>query len=300
MVSFPLVLAALTYGLPVRCQSAEASWEATQLTAQQQEKLKERDRYGEEADKHRSEGKLKEAIAAAKKMLAVEREVYGDVHEEVAGSLEMLADMHEQLEAWDAARKVRQEVLEIKSTLFGKGHYRATDARLALTNLERLSRLRTDERRRLKEAKQFLRQVLRLFREGKSKSAIPMAERLAAIRKELLGDEHPSYVTSLNNLAVLYESTGEYAKAEPLYVHAKEIRKRILGEEHPHYVQSLNNLGLLYHSVGDYAKAEALLVLALEISERVLGEQHLDYAQSLNNLGLLYHSMGKYSNAEPL
>ena len=38
---------------------------------------------------------------------------------------------------------------------------------------------------------------------------------------------------SLNNLAVLYVTTGAYAQAEPRYQRALAIREKVLGPEHP-------------------------------------------------------------------
>jgi CHAT domain-containing protein/tetratricopeptide (TPR) repeat protein len=115
-----------------------------------------------------------------------------------------------------------------------------------------------------------------------------------------LGEEHPSYAASLNNLAELYSSMGEYAKAEPLHIAARDIWKRVLGEEHPAYATSLDNLAGLYQSMGEYAKAEPLFVEARDIRKRVLGEEHPDYATSLNNLAVLYKSRGEYVKAETL
>ncbi len=60
--------------------------------------------------------------------------------------------------------------------------------------------------------------------------------------KAALGENHPDYAQSLNNLASLYEAMGDYAKAEPLYRQALEIRKRALGENHPDFAESLSNL----------------------------------------------------------
>src|SRR5437867_3327547 len=97
-------------GLPA-LPAAEKEPKPPPLTAAQKERLKERDKYGELTAKYRKEGKLPEAIAAAEKMLAIEREVFGNFHEDVAGSLEQLAEMHEQREDFAAARKARQEVL---------------------------------------------------------------------------------------------------------------------------------------------------------------------------------------------
>jgi CHAT domain-containing protein len=105
---------------------------------------------------------------------------------------------------------------------------------------------------------------------------------------------------SLNNLALLYKSIGEYTRAERLHVQARDIRKRVLGEEHPNFAHSLNNLALLYQSIGEYTRAEPMYVQARDILHRVLGAEHPRNAQTLNNLAGLYHSMGEYARAEPL
>jgi CHAT domain-containing protein/Flp pilus assembly protein TadD len=233
-------------------------------------------------------------------MLAIEREMYGNVHADVAGSLELLAEMQEESKAWDAARQARQKVLHVVAKLFGEGHYRVVDARLALAHVDRLARLTNEQRQQLAEADELEGRVLQLFGQGKHRSAIPLARQVMVTRKQLLGQEHPEYATSINNLAFAYCSAGEYAKAKPLYVQTLEIKRRILGEEHPSYATSLNNLATLYVSLGHYTKAEPLLAQALEIDKRVRGEKRPDNVQSVNNLACLYYSMGDYPKAESL
>jgi tetratricopeptide (TPR) repeat protein len=56
-----------------------------------------------------------------------------------------------------------------------------------------------------------------LYQAGKFTEAIPLAERALALGVKALGPEHLDVATSLNNLALLYESQGRYAEAEPLY-----------------------------------------------------------------------------------
>jgi len=116
----------------------------------------------------------------------------------------------------------------------------------------------------------------------------------------VLGPEHPSTATSLNNLALLYDNQGLYAKAEPLYQRALAIYEKALGPEHPDTATSLNNLAGLYASQGLYAKAEPLYQRALAIDEKALGPEHPDTAIDLNNLAALYDSQGLYAKAEPL
>ena len=72
--------------------------------------------------------------------------------------------------------------------------------------------------------------------------AEPLFRQALEIRKKALGESHPDYATSLNNLAVLYRAMGDYARAEPLFRQALEIQKKALGESHPDYATSLNNL----------------------------------------------------------
>ena len=135
---------------------------------------------------------------------------------------------------------------------------------------------------------------------GRYSDAQPLYERALAIREQMLGEQHPSTATSLNNLAELYGAQGKYVEAEPLYERALAIYEQVLGEEDPSTLMSLNNLAGFYNVQGKYWEAEPLYKRALVISEQVLGEQHPDTAMSLNNLAMLYDAQKKYGEAEPL
>ncbi|MEM8717231.1 MAG: toll/interleukin-1 receptor domain-containing protein, partial [Cyanobacteria bacterium P01_G01_bin.4] len=93
--------------------------------------------------------------------------------------------------------------------------------------------------------------------------AEPLFQDALAMRKRLLGDEHPAVARSLNNLAGLYKDQGRYSEAEPLLQEALVMRKRLLGTEHPAVATSLNNLAALYDDQGRYSDAEPLLLQAL-------------------------------------
>ena len=51
--------------------------------------------------------------------------------------------------------------------------------------------------------------------------------------KRLLGEEHPSVATSLNNLAALYANQGQFEGAALLLEQALRMFRLLLGEEHP-------------------------------------------------------------------
>jgi CHAT domain-containing protein/tetratricopeptide (TPR) repeat protein len=144
------------------------------------------------------------------------------------------------------------------------------------------------------------RQVVGLYQQGRYRQALLLATQVCEGARQVLGEDHPQYATSLNNLAGLYCGTGEYARAEPLFRQASDILRRALGDSHPSYAASLNNLAELYRAVGEYARAEPLLRQASEIWRQARGENYPDYVTSLSNLGLLYGNMGHYARAEPL
>jgi CHAT domain-containing protein/Tfp pilus assembly protein PilF len=269
-------------------------------TAAQRERLKDRDRLAAEVSTLRAAGKLAEAVAACAKKLAIEREVLGDAHDEVAESLDQLAGLHEEREDFPAARTARQEVLKIQIRLHGEQDWRAADARRALADLDRLAGMAPEQRRRLAEARRADEEAERFSEAGKYAQALTPARKAVEVKKQLLGEEHPDYANSLSNLARMYQDMGNYAQAEPLFQRAREIWKRALGEQHPDYATALHNLALLYQATGEFARAEPLVKQSLEITKGAQGDDDPEYATSLNNLAYLYWATGDYAKAEPL
>ncbi|GAB5520625.1 MAG: hypothetical protein RhofKO_28760 [Rhodothermales bacterium] len=131
-------------------------------------------------------------------------------------------------------------------------------------------------------------------------SMMPHLHMLVEERARVLGLDHPSTLTSMNNLAGLLDSTGRYGEAEPLYRQALEGSERVLGLDHPDTLLSVNNLAGLLDSTGRYGEAEPLYRRALEGSERVLGLDHPSTLSSMNNLAYLLQATGRYGEAEPL
>ena len=152
----------------------------------------------------------------------------------------------------------------------------------------------------LKEALELNQQAVQLYKQGKYREAIAIAQRSLAIYEKVLGAEHPNVATSLNNLAALYKSQGNYQAAEPLYKRSLAIREKTLEAEHLDVSQSLNNLAESYREQGNYQAAEPLYKRSLAIFEKALGAEHPNVATSLNNLALLYREQGNYQAAEPL
>jgi tetratricopeptide (TPR) repeat protein len=67
------------------------------------------------------------------------------------------------------------------------------------------------------QVEELIRQAKALQAKGAYAEAAGLWEQILAIVEQLLGPEHPSTATSLNNLAELYRNQGRYGDAEPLY-----------------------------------------------------------------------------------
>jgi CHAT domain-containing protein/tetratricopeptide (TPR) repeat protein len=141
-------------------------------------------------------------------------------------------------------------------------------------------------------------EVVRLYKAGKYAEATEKAKQLIAIREKVLGPEHPSVGSALNNLAELYSVQGLHAEAERLFKRSLSVYEMALGPDHTNAGNPLNNLAGLYQAQGRYAEAEPLFTRSLAIGERALGPEHPDVATSLNNLAGLYQAQGRYPQAE--
>jgi tetratricopeptide (TPR) repeat protein len=262
------------------------------------------------------QGKFKEAIPLAEKLVALTKQARGEDDAETAASINLLARLYESSGDYAKAEPLYKEALEIRQKVLGREH---PDTAGSLNNLGLLYWYMGNYAKAeplLKEALEFFQKTqgredpstvislnnlgLLYLDMGDYAKAELLLEEALKIRRKVLSPEDPDTATSLNNLAELYRAMGEYAKAEPLYREALEIRQKVFGREHPDTAESLDNLAGLYWAIGDYAKAEPLYKEALEIRQKVLGREHPDTATSLNNLAALYRDMGDYAKAEPL
>jgi tetratricopeptide (TPR) repeat protein len=132
------------------------------------------------------------------------------------------------------------------------------------------------------------------------REAEPLLHEAIAIGETMLGREHPVVGVRLNNLALLYWTTGRYAEAEPCYREAIAIGDSTVGRRHADVAARLNNLARLLNDTGRRAEAEPLFREAIAIGESTLGRAHPEVAVWLNNLAILLNESGRNDEAEPL
>jgi CHAT domain-containing protein/tetratricopeptide (TPR) repeat protein len=157
-----------------------------------------------------------------------------------------------------------------------------------------------DRDARLAEAKRLDEQIATLYTAGHYDEAISLAKMSVAIRKEVLGAEHPDVGTAINNLAALYYLIGNYEQAEQLFKQCLAIAKQAFGPKHVDVADALHNLGALYYETGDYQQAKSSYEEALALRKELLGLKHPSVASSFNGLAQVYADEGDYVQAEQL
>src|SRR5262245_27327008 len=139
-------------------------------------------------------------------------------------------------------------------------------------------------------------QLAQLFRQGRYRDALPLAEQLCDRAKAELGEDHLDYARALNHLANLRRELAHYAGPEAPYLQALRVKRAALGKDHPEYAASLADLGHLYEALANYPQAESLYNQALAVRRQALGD-HPDTARSLNDLATLHNLLGREEEA---
>jgi CHAT domain-containing protein/tetratricopeptide (TPR) repeat protein len=130
--------------------------------------------------------------------------------------------------------------------------------------------------------------------------ALALHREALALRRDLLGSDHPGFANSLHNLAVVHVRMGDLAAAEPLLRQALAIAQAHVKEDRPGCALTLNALSSLRWQRGDYAEAERLLGEALTVLRASPDEHRPRLADVLGNLATLRKQMGNYAEADAL
>jgi tetratricopeptide (TPR) repeat protein len=124
-------------------------------------------------------------------------------------------------------------------------------------------------------------------------------------RRQVLGDDAPDTLYSLNNLGGLLLSRAQADRsilnqAEPLLRSAFEASARSLKDDDPLKPFVLNNYATALRMQGRLKEAEPIFSQALSLRQRFLSENHPNTLDSLYVSATLLQQLGRNTDAEPL
>ncbi|MBE6612950.1 MAG: tetratricopeptide repeat protein [Ruminococcaceae bacterium] len=256
------------------------------------------------------QGAYQKAIAIEEAVYEARRGTLGEEHPDtlvIAGNLSLT---YSHAGEYAKALALQEKVYDLKCRILGEEH---PEAIISLDNLALLYGA-CDAYEKLASAESFSQQAgkaadfgtvmrgLRKVVKGQMASenyekAAALGEKAYALKCREYGEEHPSTVLSLGNLAVAYGRLQEYGKAVPLEEKVYAWNCRQYGEEHPSTLRALGNLSVTYSNLYRYEQASTLCKKAYLQKATVLGEEHPSTLLALSNFAWSCGLQGDYTEA---
>lgn len=191
------------------------------------------------ARSYRARRNYGEAKRLFKRVLALQEDLLGPMHPDVAESLNCLGLCYRAQGKREKAKPLFERALTIRDSALDP-----QDPRIA-TSLNNLA--------------------LVYGAAGEHALAEPLLERSLAIMEKCFDPEHPRVAISLHNLAELYRALGKHEQAEPLYERAIKIWERARGKHHPQVARVLEHYALLLTEMKRPAQAATFAARAQAI-----------------------------------
>ena len=207
-------------------------------------------------------GQYNQAKKFHEKSLAIQKEIYGEHHCDVAASYNNLGLVCCDLGEYNQAKEYYEKSLAIKKEIY-HGEYHS-DVAQSYNNLGNVYR----KLRQYNQAKEY-------------------HEKSLAIKKEIYDEHHGDVATSYNNLGTVYRYLGQYNQAKEYLEKSLAIRKKIYGEHHGDVATSYHNLGAVYSDLGQYNQSKEYFKKSLDIRKEIYGEEHPDVKRTFTNLRLV-------------
>jgi len=269
-------------------------------------------RYAGLLEKH--QGQYEAAKASVEKALKIHGELKNRDRKGVFACRVDLGLILDECGRGDDAVALFEELLVEAKELFGEGSVRYS---ACLNNLAQAHRMAAS----LNQAEKYYARAIAL-KEAREKDSLdcaisihglgglylsvqdfdraePLLRKAAAIREQRLGDAHPLFGDSCNELAVLYLDRGDYRRSEVYAKLAVDIYAKA-SPRHPMTAKAMDNYAKLKDAIGDVVKAIELWQGALEIRRGILPADHFDLAVGLNNLAGGYSKLNLFEKADPL
>ena len=134
---------------------------------------------------------------------------------------------------------------------------------------------------------------------GEYAQAETLSKQTLEIQRRVLGPEHSSTLSTLSDVASMYQRQGKYSLAGTYAAQVLAGRRHAFGSEQQETMSAAADLALAYLSQGKFAESVPLAHEAVETDRRIQPEGWEQFrAESL--LGASLAGQKKYVEAEPL
>jgi tetratricopeptide (TPR) repeat protein len=205
--------------------------------------------------------------------MAMRRRTLPPDHPDIAASLRQLAGIRATQSRNDDTLRLLHQALEIQR-VNGASDYEACETILNLATYE--------------------------FMAGRMDEAARLARQALTLMTRLLGEDHPSVLTTKGRLAKFLEAASDFEGALPVRLDVLARMRALPNHEPLRVAAAMDSAGVTLTRLGRYAEAEPYLREALELRLRDLGAEHFATAVSMLHLGACLALQSRFDEAEPM
>ncbi len=211
------------------------------------------------------------ALVTFDKSLEMKRKIYGDVHEEIAKSMNALSVVAMETGKYDVAEEYLVIFKDILDSLHIEGQ---TLNSMYYNNSGFIYGEKGDHRK----AYEFYKKSLE-------------------VDEVLLGPKHPRIVTYYNNIGNSLMSMGELDHGLEHHQRSLALALELYGENHMDVARSHETIGNIYFEKGEYARSLEFDKQSIQIKEAVLGKDNLSTAVTYENMSSSFIELGELDRA---
>jgi serine/threonine-protein kinase len=223
------------------------------------------------ANAHFYVGHYETSDSLNRRVLVMQRQLYGERHPLVADTLINLGAIQFQRGHYGEAEQFNRQALDIVQSWYGKDHPETADT------MTILAQALTSERR-YDEAAALLQQSL-------------------AILERAYGRVHPRVAFALNELGNVAIRQGKLDDAEAYFSRVVDIYRSVYGDQHYQIGLAQSNLAGVYVKRKEYVRAERLFREALRRYAKTLPADHLNVGITRIRLGGALAGQQRYTEA---
>jgi tetratricopeptide (TPR) repeat protein len=220
---------------------------------------------------------LQQATTATAKMLTTDRQLFGNVHKEVASTLSFIEVLYYRQRDWFSASKAREEIMQITSKLLGEKSWRVREQQFERDLYVPISKFSDEQRQEFYDASAAYINARSLLNQGKPQEAISATARSPALLERLLGKDNPRHAYALYLHGDCLSALGRNAEAEAALTAAARIQMAFFSTDSLDYANTQASLGRLYVRLNSLEQAERALRAAIKVYEQ---EQILPFVGS--------------------
>ena len=132
---------------------------------------------------------------------------------------------------------------------------------------------------------------------GQLDRAAALHERALKTKRAKLGEDHPTTLMSLHNLAATFGDLGQVDRAIPLHEQALKACRAKLGEDHPRTLIAQRGLARTYEKARRYRDAEPLFRKTVQAAGREEPRNDSFYSDLLASLGRCLIRQARHAEA---